>query len=266
MENRTIINALDIQLQFFTQLLERDLDNGYAIYDYFVNENGVELLDWKTLKNYLTVTKLEKLHYLEELVQRCENYIDIYNSFDNSIIKKFDKPFQFTGKGNSGWTEYEFRMLLLREDQIHSLPSHTDNLRNKYLKTYTFNNYDLHFIGQRCQQIRSVILGFYPELIKDNNPYPDIFRKTEDYLIFKEFTDNHIIDHYLDYSFLFHKMLNEKRLFKIKHFNFMQWLQRNGFITEKVLDLFISKKSFYNGCNSAQRVNNYELIVKLIKS
>lgn len=95
------------------------------------------------------------------------------------------------------------------------------------------------------------------------NPYTDIFKgdNNTNFLIFKTYTQKHIIDRYADYSFLFQKMIKENRLHKVRHLNFMEWLKTNQFISENVYDEFISKGVFSTKYNSAQRENNYYNVI-----
>lgn len=96
------------------------------------------------------------------------------------------------------------------------------------------------------------------------NPFPDIFKGTDNktFTLFKNFSEKHIIDWYQDYSFLFQKMKKDDYLHNVKHLDFMQWLKSNKYISEKTLDAFIRLETFSKKYNSAQRINNYNNIVK----
>ncbi|RKE91908.1 hypothetical protein [Ichthyenterobacterium magnum] len=260
----TILNQIDTQLQFITRLLERDISNGSVINDYYVNETKSKIFDWSTLKNFLTVTSFAKLNYLDEIVFRTEKFIELYNGFDNAIIKKFEKKFVYESEFRAGYTIYDFRMILINENEIRNLPNNTDNQRHTHLNKRPFNNYTLHDFAKKCDNIRAVILNFYPSLAKETeNPYSDIFKGNDNknFLVFEAYTENHIIDWYSDFSFLFQKMKEENRLHNIKHLYFMEWLKKNNYITEKVFDLLLGKTTFSKKYNSAQRINNYNLIV-----
>lgn len=124
------------------------------------------IFDWINLKNYLTTTNFATFNYLDEIILRTEKFMDLYNSFDNSIIKKFEQSFEFNSEHGFGRTFYDFRMILIKDKEIFSLPNNTDRQRHLYLNKYSFNYYTLHDFAVKCNKIRSIILTAYPEISK----------------------------------------------------------------------------------------------------
>lgn len=100
--------------------------------------------------------------------------------------------------------------------------------------------------------------------IIEKNPFPDVFTgiDNKNYLIFKSFTEKYIIDRYNDFSFIIQKMKQEKRITRITHFELMQWLRENNFISEKTYDDFTKKGTFTtHALKKAERLNSYNLII-----
>lgn len=93
------------------------------------------------------------------------------------------------------------------------------------------------------------------------NPFPDIFIGTDNkpYLLFKSFVENHLIDKYTDFSFIFQQMKFNNYISDVKHFYFMKWLKSNNFITEKEYMDFEIEKGFKSlgKCKSDARLNYY---------
>ena len=93
------------------------------------------------------------------------------------------------------------------------------------------------------------------------NPFPKIFVGVDNanYELFRSFVDNHIIDPYLDFSFIFGQMKKENKLHRIYSADFMSWLRERDFISSSVFDNFMSKGQFSSIGKTANghRLNNY---------
>ncbi|TXD49200.1 hypothetical protein [Polaribacter sp. IC073] len=78
------------------------------------------------------------------------------------------------------------------------------------------------------------------------------------YISFKIYTEKHIIEQYVDYSYLFQRMKFEKMIYEIKHKEFAKWLLENKFINEKTMEK-INESGFrsLNKSESGQRMNNF---------
>jgi len=82
---------------------------------------------------------------------------------------------------------------------------------------------------------------------------------------FNKYIDRHIIEPYIDYSYLFQQLKNEKLIYHITHFNFMEWLKNENYISVVKYDDFINKENFrsLSKSYSVQRMNNFNLIFNL---
>lgn len=82
--------------------------------------------------------------------------------------------------------------------------------------------------------------------------------------LFLEYISKHIIEPHLDYSYLFQRLLKEKFIYKITHFQFMDWLEEKNYITEKTKDKFLKKGVFYSldKSSTSHRENNFNNVFK----
>lgn len=91
-----------------------------------------------------------------------------------------------------------------------------------------------------------------------------IFKDYNTFELFKLYIKRHIIEHYVDYSFLFQRLLNGKLIYRIRHKTFMYWLKEDKYITEATLDKFLQNDGFRSPSKSfsIQRDNNFNNIFK----
>ncbi|WP_371271698.1 hypothetical protein [Flavobacterium sp.] len=82
---------------------------------------------------------------------------------------------------------------------------------------------------------------------------------------FNQYLELHIVEPYVDYSYLFQRMLKENIIVRKKHLDFTNWLFTNRYITENIKDLFIEKGSFrsLSKSYSTQRENNFNNVFNL---
>lgn len=96
------------------------------------------------------------------------------------------------------------------------------------------------------------------------NSFPDIFRGSNNkaFLLFKDFLDHHIIDPFVDLSFLYQQLKADNLIHQVKHLQFTNWLKDNDFITGKVFENIIEQGSFRSlrKSSSGHRLNNYQNI------
>lgn len=97
----------------------------------------------------------------------------------------------------------------------------------------------------------------------DVNPYQHIFISAAIYLKFIEYTSKHIIDYYLDYSYLKKRLQHEKLIYNITDNEFMLILNEEMKLISKknYEDYFIKNKlSSLNKSSSTARENNFNNI------
>lgn len=92
-----------------------------------------------------------------------------------------------------------------------------------------------------------------------------IFIETTSNEKFNNYLKLHIIEPYVDYSYLFQRMLKENIIVKIKHLDFVNWLFNNKHITENIKDLILKNNGFRSlkKSYSIQRENNFNNIFNL---
>lgn len=252
----TILNQIDHQLQYITRLLESDIKKDSVIYDYFVYETKNKIFDWVTLKNFLTTTSFAKLNYLNEIVLRTEKFIELYNGFDDAIIKKFEKKFIFKSKFRKGYMSYDFRMILLNGNEIINLPNYTDDDKHTFLNKYIFNNYGLDILAEKCNNIRTVILSFYPSLAKTNidNFHLRIFKNQKAFELFEKLKNSMIKYPLADYSFIYRTMLKDGLIYPtIGDSEFRHWL-------DTTFQIAIDKTKQLHNCTTPKKIQLYSEI------
>lgn len=93
------------------------------------------------------------------------------------------------------------------------------------------------------------------------NPYPLIFTGIDNktFSLFEAFTKQHILEPYIDFSFIFQQMKFNGYILDIKHLKFMQWLHENNYLNDKEYSAFKIEKSFRSlkKCAFGTRVNLY---------
>lgn len=82
---------------------------------------------------------------------------------------------------------------------------------------------------------------------------------------FNNYLKLHIVEPYVDYSYLFQRMLKENIIVKTKHLDFVNWLYSNNHITENIKDLIIKNNGFrsLSKSYSTQRENNFNNVFNL---
>tara|TARA_R110000751_G_scaffold100068_2_gene193765 strand:- start:63048 stop:63965 length:918 start_codon:yes stop_codon:yes gene_type:complete len=84
--------------------------------------------------------------------------------------------------------------------------------------------------------------------------------------LFLDYISKHIIEPYIDYSYLFQRLLDEKFIVTLTHIKFMDWLEENNHITENTKDKFLKQRAFrsLNKSTSVSRENNFNIVFKSI--
>ena len=95
------------------------------------------------------------------------------------------------------------------------------------------------------------------------NPYPEIFKSGTVYNKFLAYAENHIIDPYLDYSYLKKRLEHDGLIHRTKDNDFMRILFEDmNLINEKEYDRYLQKNKLTSlgKSQSENRVNNYNNI------
>ncbi|WP_126651493.1 hypothetical protein [Chryseobacterium aureum] len=97
---------------------------------------------------------------------------------------------------------------------------------------------------------------------EDNIKWEDIFKDKATYKQFVKYAKKHIINGFIDYSFLFQKLKYYELIHNHTHFKYIDWLNDNNFITEKDYEEFVKNAGFrsLSKSYSEQRENNFNNI------
>ena len=131
-----------------------------------------------------------------------------------------------------------------------------------YYSKEQHNSYS-HRIHSHIIRVFEGKLNGFNDPRSDQNPYPYIFSSTDSYLKFIEYTSNHIIDYYLDYSYLKKRMEHERLIHYIRDNEFMRILyEEMELISEKQFDKYCIKEKLcsLNKSSSTNRENNFNNI------
>jgi len=211
-------------------------------------------LDYDTRVNYFhDLTQLEKpkLTFKIRRKQLIHNYDAIFK-----ILKKESSIFHF--------------------NKIKKLP--LDQQKNAYKKIikettlFQYSNDSKEFKKElKLFNTLKENIEIEEEKTKDKNnnlelEYPFIVLDAKE--LFLEYVSKHIIEPYVDYSYLFQRLLYQKIISHITHFQFINWLAENNHITESTKNIFLTKESFRSlkKSTSVNRENNFNTIFKSILS
>lgn len=88
---------------------------------------------------------------------------------------------------------------------------------------------------------------------------PPFFKHLASFKLFEDYAASFIIEPYVDYSFIFQQLKEEKLIHPISHQEFMLWLKTAGHTTAKENDLLLEKGHFRSLSKSTNqaRLNNY---------
>ncbi|GAA5100515.1 hypothetical protein GCM10023210_39120 [Chryseobacterium ginsengisoli] len=100
---------------------------------------------------------------------------------------------------------------------------------------------------------------------EDNIEWKDIFKEKSTYKQFIKYAIKHIINRFIDYSFIFQKMKHHEIIHNYTHFKYIDWLRDNNFITDKDYEEFVKNAGFrsLSKSSSEQRENNFNNIFNL---
>lgn len=204
---------------------------------YFHLKSKEEFYDLDSFKDiYETLIK----EFIEDNIDSDENdFIDSYINSQNEIINKTIEYFIPV----SGYESLEL-IQFLKKDFIEEF------IRSSKKK--------IKFLENRLYVLNTSI-------IEDNevNPYPLIFISANIYLKFIEYTHKHIIDYYLDYSYLKKRLENLNLIHSIKDNEFMRILyEEMELISKKDYEEYSikNKLSSLNKSSSTNRENNFNNI------
>ena len=171
--------------------------------------------------------------------------------------------------------ETEFRVICenikLRLSYIEDKLPFTSALKNKisnskkYLEKQVIRKDSFEALPSKVLQISLSELENSLNLIESNQMsseseiWENFFTNQINYINFKKYISSFIVDEYTDYSFLFQKMLQNKFIYRIKHKEFIEWLKKHEFITQRIFEKIASYPNLksLNKSYSVARENNF---------
>ena len=217
-----------------------------------LNDNKKQLISYYENERQKILKKLKKDSWSfrvnfknDDIKINKEDYdqLFIYTSWEYDYLERI-----------KGFKEYDKEYYLEQTKSIKKDLFKFHKLRLKDIK----NNIWLSFFNLNIKELK----GDTKEN-ETNDFYP--FKDAEKYKIFSEYVKLHIIEPYLDFSYLYQRLLEKEFIKYIKQKAFMKWLFDNDFINEKTFDSFNIKGQFYSlkKATTLQRENNFNNLFKL---
>jgi hypothetical protein len=242
-----------------------------------INKNELKIKVSQNELKILDAFKNEMLHLLDDYKENCLSIIDNHlHPYLNDYAKM--NELQKMKKDAFESSEFEISFLnvitlnypkveFLNEDLFLKFAWFTnliddDQVAVSKIKDYLF----VHFINLHLNEYENGGLNAQKivfQFPKDNDIYP--FKDIEKYNIFLEYVKLHIIEPYLDFSYLYQRLLEKEFIKYIKQKDFINWLFENDFINEKMFKSFYTKGQFYSlkKATTPQRENNFNNLFKL---
>lgn len=205
----------------------------------------------KNLTDVKKHIKIEEQNYIDVLINifRTEtSNIRMTYFFDRNIKSLTDTIKLLTNITSINLSQQEE---FIFEEYLNSYKSCYISLKNEY-GDYFKNAFTLEL----------------SDIIGESNVTPiwdGVFTNQSNFKKFYEYKKNHILDVYIDYSYLYQRMLKEKFIYSMKHKEFINWLSRFELIKDHEYHKLYEKGGFLSlpKSSSTQRINNFNLVFKL---
>lgn len=180
--------------------------------------------------------------YRNNLETKIETEFRIITLYVNMHLSNFEDKIPFTSalKNKISNSKKYLEKQVIRKDSFEALPSKVLQISLSELEN-------------------SLNLIESDQMSSEREIWENFFTNQINYINFKKYISSFIVNEYTDYSFLFQKMLKKKFIYKIKHKEFMKWLRKHEFITQRIfnkLDSYKSLKSLPKSYSVA-RENNF---------
>ena len=204
----------------------------------------------------------KKIELIQKLVRNEIEDLNTFKKVQFAINKREDRvtrvsyeSFKISNFLNDNNFTQEMKLYYLKElkkgiikDKIEiydNLPFSTPNVTKEFLRW-----------------VDEVIIRIEMNNIDDFNPHPDVFEDVTYFNCFRQYVGKHIIEFYVDYSYLYQRMKLEGFIRKISHKDFNNWLYKNDYISEIIYNK-IDVKGFFRSLSksySTARENNFNNI------
>ena len=226
----------------------KEIESDRVLFDQFKTIINNQLcFHLKSLDEFYELGRLkdnyEKLvkEFIDDNIDADENdFIEKYISSQNEII---EKTFKYS----------------IEIDDYESLEL------TQFVQKYFFDD----FIRSSKKKIKFLesklnLLSTSKVEVNEVNPYPLIFTSFKVYSEFLEYTEKHIIDYYLDYSYLKKRLENDNLIHRMKDRKFMRFIFNDmKLLNQRNFDDYTQNKnglSSLNKSSSANRENNFNNI------
>jgi hypothetical protein len=165
--------------------------------------------------------------------------------------------------------------VIVNEDDLNDLIEFVKNqFFEKEQNRYSISKENTKYLTKCFNDVaNSIWIAFYNNIINElkngsnfrteKEFYP--FKELKNYNTFCTYVADNIIEPYIDFSYLFQRLLHQKLMFPITQKEFFKWLLNNDFITKKNYELFDVKGQFYSLIKSTtpERENKFNNLFKL---
>lgn len=229
---------------------------------------------YERLKKISELTINFEIQLLVELINSFTEYtIDkLHNINDNLTNLPIQKP--ILQKGEIAFSILNFQFYEIREMELNKFEVYSNSIEIFYNKfnfetvqlsfKYTDILEELGFLLNQKILVKSYHSEDNEETILNDNPYPLIFLNNKIYNSFIHYTENHIINFYIDYSYLKKRLEHEKLIHKQTDKDFFYFLKNDlkkvNYINEETFNNSDSKFISLGKCTSEQRENNFNII------
>lgn len=132
---------------------------------------------------------------------------------------------------------------------------------NKEQLLYPYEFYDIYRFKNLVISKLKEFNTIEPTPVKEQNPFDKIFTGSDNktFVLFETFAKRHVIDKYIDFSFIFQQMKFNGYITDIKHIKFMDWLHQKDYLTDDEYSDFKVEKCFRSlkKCSFGTRVDLY---------
>ena len=221
-----------------------------------MNENGL------LIKN---IIKYLKDVYDGEKIERLSQSFFISNKELDKILSEY---FVFFKNENELINDVRYNYNLIKDLSFPYKEADFFYVKDLSIKNNVYYSKEQH--NSYSFRIHSHLIKVFEEKLNserdelnDQNLYPHVFISPNTYSKFIEYTSKHIIDYYLDYSYLKKRLEHDKLIHYIKDNEFMRILyEEMKLISQKNYeDYFVKNKlSSLNKSSSTNRENNFNNI------
>ena len=214
----------------------------------------------KRLIKYLTDV------YNEEKIERLSQSFFISNKELDKILREYyiffknekellsDLKYNYKLIKEMSFPYEKEDVMYARDLSIENYVSHTQKEHNRY-------SHRIHTRLIEAFEGKLNILSDF-QTNENKNPYPLIFISSDIYSKFIKYTSKHILDYYLDYSYLKKRLEHENLIHSLKDNEFMRVLFEEKLIKSKDYEKYciINKLSSLKKSSSTNRENNFNNI------